>query len=233
MSNYYFYKISHKDSENCYVGSTGNLIKRKSQHKKNCTYEKSKSYQYKLYKFIRENGGWDNFIMEELEQLVCENKEFRLNREKELFEIHKTTLNTISPIRTPEETKKYKAEWARNKRENASEEWKEECKRKKNESRAKNADEINSKQRERYAKDEEYKKRQDATAKRYRERNPEKIKEITKAYYDKNAEMLRAKARAWGKQPTTCECGKKLTKSALSNHRKSKAHKIAMEKTEK
>ena len=233
MSNYYFYKISHKHSENCYVGSTGNFECRRYDHKRNVNNMTSKSYQYKLYKFIRDNGGWDNFIMEELEQLVCENKEFRLNREKELIGMHKTTLNTISPIQTPEELKKYKAEWMSNKRENASEEWKEEYKRKKNESRAKNADEINSKQRERYAKDEEYKKLHDATAKAYRERNPEKIKQISKAYYDKNAEKLRAKSRAWGKQPTTCECGKKLTKSALSNHRKSKAHKIAMEKTEK
>jgi len=52
------YTIRSKD--NIYVGSTLNFRSRKNKHKSSLTNENSKSYNYKLYKNIRDNDGeWD------------------------------------------------------------------------------------------------------------------------------------------------------------------------------
>jgi len=52
------YTIRSKD--NIYVGSTLNFRARKNDHKSCITNENSKSYNYKLYKTIRDNAGeWD------------------------------------------------------------------------------------------------------------------------------------------------------------------------------
>jgi len=52
------YTIKSKD--NIYVGSTVNFRARKCQHKSNITNENRNSYNYKLYKTIRQNAGeWD------------------------------------------------------------------------------------------------------------------------------------------------------------------------------
>lgn len=60
-----YYKIYCKDANvpNIYVGYTTQFTKRKSQHKRECTIEGNKKYNEPLYKYIRENGGWSNFIM--------------------------------------------------------------------------------------------------------------------------------------------------------------------------
>ena len=59
------YKIYCKDSsiKDFYVGCTFRYDKRKSDHKGNVINKNTK-----LYKFIRENGGWDNWIMVEIEK---------------------------------------------------------------------------------------------------------------------------------------------------------------------
>ena len=46
-----------------YVGSTTNMRQRKSQHRRGCYNEKNKDYNYQLYKFIRENEGFNNWKM--------------------------------------------------------------------------------------------------------------------------------------------------------------------------
>jgi predicted GIY-YIG superfamily endonuclease len=59
------YKIVCNDLNvvGCYMGHTTDLTQRKSNHKKTCVYEKGKSYNYKVYTTIRNNGGWDNYNM--------------------------------------------------------------------------------------------------------------------------------------------------------------------------
>jgi hypothetical protein len=227
------YRIFNPDYPECYVGSTQNFNDRKSSHSKNFNNKNRVAYSYKVYEFIRNNGGWDKWTMEQLEMFSCDTKEERLTREKELVKVHNSILNTNSPFQTTEELKQYKAKWIMNKRQNASDEWKENERSKKNKAREGKKDVLNANQRDKYATDIEYKKRQDNIARDYRERNPEKIKQISKAYYDKHAVQLRAKASAWGKQRITCECGKEMTKSSLSKHRKTNNHKKTMEELEK
>ena len=65
INDYIFYKIVCLDNsvELCYVGSTANWKARNHQHKSDCNNENCKIYNSKIYKTIRENGGWGNFKM--------------------------------------------------------------------------------------------------------------------------------------------------------------------------
>jgi hypothetical protein len=65
INDYIFYKIVCLDDsvELCYIGSTANWKARNHKHKSNCNNENSVKYNFKIYKTIRENGGWSNFKM--------------------------------------------------------------------------------------------------------------------------------------------------------------------------
>jgi hypothetical protein len=60
--NYIFYKIYCQDNDYIYVGSTCNFNNRKRQHKENTNLDNKKN-NLKVYKTIRENGGWENWKM--------------------------------------------------------------------------------------------------------------------------------------------------------------------------
>ena len=60
--NYIFYKIYCHDNDYIYVGSTCNFNNRKRQHKQNTNLDNKKN-NFKVYKTIRENGGWENWKM--------------------------------------------------------------------------------------------------------------------------------------------------------------------------
>lgn len=93
------YKIYCKDEtiKDCYVGHTTNFKQRKIEHKYACCNENSKSYNGKVYSFIRNNGGFDNWVFVELEKFPCNSKEEAHMRENFWYFNLKATLNTISP----------------------------------------------------------------------------------------------------------------------------------------
>ena len=64
-SNACIYKIVCKDQAiaDFYIGSTVTFNGRYRAHKCCCKNPNAKEHNYKLYKFIRSNGGWDNFDM--------------------------------------------------------------------------------------------------------------------------------------------------------------------------
>ncbi len=93
---YKIYNISQPD--NIYIGSTTDFNRRKSQHKKNTTNKRNKAYNRLLYKYIRLEGGFDNFKMEILEKYPCKTRDEGLKREKELIELNKSKLNIIYNI---------------------------------------------------------------------------------------------------------------------------------------
>jgi GIY-YIG catalytic domain len=97
-----FYKIVCKDITipDCYVGSTTNFTKRKHRHKSNSINQNAKEYNYYLYRFIRDNGGWDNFSMVEIESKECSNSNEAHSYERKLMEQLKATLNKQIPTRT-------------------------------------------------------------------------------------------------------------------------------------
>jgi len=71
------YKLVNKedyDNANIYIGSTTNFTKRKNYHKFSCLNEKSKEYHQKKYQSIRDNGGWNEWNMIEIEKYPCNDK---------------------------------------------------------------------------------------------------------------------------------------------------------------
>ena len=93
------YKIYCRDSEikDFYVGSTEHFTERCQKHKKTGYNTNQTAYNYKLYKFIRANGGIDNFIIEPIYECDVED---RYIEEQRWFELLKPTLNTNYPNRS-------------------------------------------------------------------------------------------------------------------------------------
>ena len=108
MPNYsktLFYKIVCKDLtiKNNYSGHTTNMIHRKSSHKGRCNNPNNPNYNIRLYQFIRDNGGWDNWDMILLEERDCKNKLEARKNEREWYEKLNSDLNIETPYRSPEE----------------------------------------------------------------------------------------------------------------------------------
>ena len=102
------YKIVCRDLNinSVYVGSTTDFTRRKSKHKYSCNNPISKGYNYLLYKTIRENGGWDQYIMLEVEKFACSDGNEARTRERYWFEQLNANLNKQVPSRPKHEYKK-------------------------------------------------------------------------------------------------------------------------------
>jgi hypothetical protein len=118
----FIYKISCKDEtiKDCYVGHSTNISQRKTEHKHNCKNEKNKAYHYRIYEFIRSNGGWDNFKMEIVEHFPCETKGEAMVRENQVAVELNATLG-IKAYRTKEQEIIYKAKWFQENKEKIKE----------------------------------------------------------------------------------------------------------------
>ena len=70
-TNVVVYKIYCKDVtvSDVYIGHTTNFYSRKKCHEKSCTTSSAK-----VYVFIRDHGGWDNWCMDMLEKYTCKNR---------------------------------------------------------------------------------------------------------------------------------------------------------------
>lgn len=100
------YKLVHREDFNndyIYIGSSTNFIQRKCQHKLTCNNPNSKKHNVKVYQFIRDNGGWDNWIMVQIEPFSCNSKKELETRERYWIETLKSKLNKKIPTRTKKE----------------------------------------------------------------------------------------------------------------------------------
>ena len=87
-----------------YVGSTVNPTSRKSGHHNACYDENNKSHNYRIYQFIRANGGWDNWefvILEEYPE--CNSKIQKCIRERQVADRLQSQLNTNRAYTTIDE----------------------------------------------------------------------------------------------------------------------------------
>jgi hypothetical protein len=91
------------DIEDCYVGSTTDFVKRKSNHKSTCHNSNSNRHNLNVYQFIRANGGWDNWSMLELEKYPCNDNNEATLRERHWMETLNAELNSKVPSRTAKE----------------------------------------------------------------------------------------------------------------------------------
>ena len=93
-SNTVIYKIVCNDEniDYIYVGSTNNFTKRKARHKSSCNNINSR--EYKKYVHIRENGGWENFKLIEVEKYPCNDNREAEKREEEVRLELKANMNS-------------------------------------------------------------------------------------------------------------------------------------------
>jgi len=91
------YRIVCRDLtiKDCYVGHTTNFIKRKQQHKNVCNNPNSKHFNCYVYKFIRNNGGWENWDIILIDTFNCNDLNEACKKEREHIELYNATLNSI------------------------------------------------------------------------------------------------------------------------------------------
>ena len=102
------YKIQHVDNpELLYVGSTTDFTRRKYSHKWRCNNTNSKEYNMKIYKMMRDNGGFDCFNINIIKDFPCNNKQEALIEEDRCMREMKANMNMIRAYTTPEERQAY------------------------------------------------------------------------------------------------------------------------------
>jgi len=229
------YKIVCNDLrvKDCYVGHTINMTKRKCGHKTRCNNEKNKNHNFKIYKIIRENGGWDNWNMLLVEKFPCKDKYEACKREREVYEELDAKLNTKRPYRTQEELKEdikdygkqyrqeHKAE-RKEKRKQYCEDHKEEIQQYQKEY-DKQYREDHKEEIQQYSKQyrEEHKEVIAENSKQYREEHKEVIAEKKKQYYQDHKKKIAEKQKEKNKAKIECEyCSKLLSKCSMSYHLK-------------
>lgn len=187
-----------------YIGSTTtDLSKRKGEH---VSYYKryldgTTNQVYTSFEII-ESGDFDIILIEDY---PCDNKEQLHARERHFIETM-ACVNKYVPTRSKkeyrdehkEERKSYNQEYRIAK--------KEEIAKKKKEYRGRNKEEINAKQRE------------------YRVMNKEKAQESDRKTYIKNRE----KYLAYACTKVVCECGNRVSRANLPNHRRTRKHEMSV-----
>jgi hypothetical protein len=212
--NTVIYKIVCNDLniKDLYIGSTVNFKNRKSHHKLSCYYESNNySYNYKIYKIIRDNGGWDNWTMLEVEKYPCNDNNEARARERYWFEQLQATMNVALPIIDAEDTKKYMKDYNI-----------------KNQEHIKELKKIYS---------EKNKEQNIEYRKKYYQENKEKrcteeYKKKCKESQQKNKEKKNATRKQWRlNNIIICDCGSKFNPDGKTSHLKSTKHQDFINKT--
>jgi len=116
-SQYYnqsrIYKISCNlpSINQIYIGSTADFETRCISHRADCYNINSTNYSYKVYNYIRNNGGFGNFTIDVIEHYPCADKTALRIREQYWINEYKPTLNSIRAYMTKEEEKQYQKQY--------------------------------------------------------------------------------------------------------------------------
>ena len=86
-----------------YVGATTDINRRKSEHKRRCNNPTCKKHNFKIYQCMRNNGGFSNWEMLEVEKYPCNNKTESCIRERYWLELLNANLNKQIQSRTLQE----------------------------------------------------------------------------------------------------------------------------------
>jgi hypothetical protein len=105
FQNCVIYKLVCYDTTltDCYVGHTTNFTERKRNHKNAYFNENHPNHYFPVYVFMREHGGWENFVMLQMEEFPCETKREAELREEFWRKELNATLNAYQAFTTPEE----------------------------------------------------------------------------------------------------------------------------------
>jgi len=211
MPNYnksviYTIKCLDESINDMYVGATTQYALRKWQHKRNCTNPESRAHNYHVYTFIRNNGGWENWNMEPLEEVCCNDKMGLNIIERKYIEDLGSTLNKNIPGRTKAESDKAYREA--------------------------NKEILNEKKRQWHWDNREtiliknkkyYDENRDIILEKDRQRNiRDKVKRnaLSRQYHEANKERLKAKKQV----KHTCACGTVYSHACKARHERSKKH---------
>jgi hypothetical protein len=175
------YKIVCNDTniEDLYVGSTSDFTRRKCNHKNACINPQNASYNLKIYKIIRDNGGWINWSMIEIEKYPCNDNNEAHARERYWFEILKASLNSYKPIIYQDEIKEYSKQYYKEYYELNKDKFKEYYEN--------NEDKIKEYSKEYYELNKDNVKEK---KKEYYELNKDKITIYNKEYYELNKDKI-------------------------------------------
>jgi hypothetical protein len=200
MSNYIIYKLCCDDCDKIYVGSTKAYRDRKKSHKNRSITETNPAYNDKIYKTIREFGGWDNWrmiVIEECDETITNKRQVE-KREEEFRKELKAELNSNRAFKTKQDKS-------------------DDCKI----YYEKHKEDIKSKRNAAYWADPE---KELAICKKWRENNPDKIAEANKKKMERWQEVKDEK-NAERREIIECGCGSKHTKGITARHSRTKKHK--------
>jgi hypothetical protein len=205
FSNTVIYNICCKDVTitDIYVGHTTDIISRRHSHKNCCNNDKGKKYNLKQYQFIRNNGGWNNWDLIEIEQYPCENVNEARARERYWIEELKPSLNSYIPNRTASEYYKDEKEKVATKQKIYYEENKQEILEYQKQYAAENKEKV-----------AEYRKQ-------YAAKNKEEIARKTKIYRKEHKDEINTR----GKEKIRCDiCDCDVPRRHISVHNKTLKH---------
>ena len=149
---------------NTYVGSTVNFTKRKNNHKSRCNNSFNKNHNLKVYQLIRENGGWCNWSMIEIESRLVESKRHAERIEQEWIKKFNADMNCKKSFGGENITEYKKQHYIEN------------------------ADKKKEYQKQHYIENADKKKEYQ---KQYNIENADTIKEYKKQYYIENADIIK------------------------------------------
>ena len=203
-SNTIIYKLVNYDCpELSYVGSTTNRTRRKQEHKCCVTNPNNKAYNRKVYKMIRENGGWESWHMVDIKAFPCANRREAEAEEDKIMQELKANMNSQKAHLTEEYKKQYRKTYNAEYRDTHKEQHKEQL------------------QKYRDAHKEEIKQCNIA----YRDAHKEEIKEKYKKYTEANKDKIALRKAI----KITCQCGSTYRKCSKTEHERTNKHKKFME----
>lgn len=94
LVNYYIIRCLDESITECYVGQTSNLKNRIREHKSRSNNSNDPSYNKRLYRFIRQHGGFDNWTIEMIDSINLYDKSTALAFEQSFIIFHSSTLNS-------------------------------------------------------------------------------------------------------------------------------------------
>ena len=105
MRTGFVYKLVCKDVDatEVYVGSSTSLRNRRASHKSACNNKNDKCYNFPVYQYIRENGGWQNWDLLPIERVEFDFRFELQDRERHHMEALHATLNSCVPNRNKAE----------------------------------------------------------------------------------------------------------------------------------
>tara|TARA_R110000803_G_scaffold16717_1_gene45873 strand:- start:43 stop:468 length:426 start_codon:yes stop_codon:yes gene_type:complete len=98
MNCVYRIECLDKNIKEFYIGSTKDLHKRRIKHKHRCNNSNSSKYNYKVYQFIRENGGWENWQIVVEYETKCYDKWNRCLLEQSYKDDFEPELNMVNAL---------------------------------------------------------------------------------------------------------------------------------------